>query len=261
MILYFSGNGNTAEVAKLLGEELSESVVNLSGSLNKEHPLERMPVADKDRIIWAMPCHSWGVTPALIKFIKECEIANADKMKHYLVATCGDDVGDMAFMWRKIISTRGWKPWGTFSVRMPNTYVCLPGFDVDTQEIAKKKIGAMPGRCRDIARKISNEFRGDDMVRGVLPWFKTNLVYPGFVRSGINPRKFNVSAQCVSCGKCVKICPLQNIELNSGSPIWGARCTLCLGCYNVCPVHAINYGKTTLRKGQYNYSEFKASEL
>ena len=65
-------------------------------------------------------------------------------MTHHMFTTCGDDIGDCAAMWRSDIAARGWRSGRAFSVQMPNTYVTMRGFDVDSTETAQCKVSAMP---------------------------------------------------------------------------------------------------------------------
>ena len=48
------------------------------------------------------------------------------------------------------------------------------------------------------------------------------IFYPMFVHAD----KFYVTDACISCGKCVKVCPLGNIRLENGRPVWGKNCLL-----------------------------------
>ena len=48
--------------------------------------------------------------------------------------------------------------------------------------------------------------------------------------------------KCVGCGKCVGVCPLSNVRLESEKPVWGDRCTHCMACISRCPAQAIEYG-------------------
>lgn len=58
----------------------------------------------------------------------------------YFVCTCGDDTGKTAEIFCKAVGRRGWKCQAGFSVIMPNTYVCLPGFDIDWRDVAETNV-------------------------------------------------------------------------------------------------------------------------
>ena len=58
--------------------------------------------------------------------------------------------------------------------------------------------------------------------------------------------------KCVGCGKCAKMCPLNNIELKNSKPVWGKNCTHCMACICLCPTEAIEYGKKSVGKPRYH---------
>lgn len=258
MILYLSGNGNSRAVARELARLLGDDVRRMM------HPDDWSPSAAKC-VVWVMPVHSWGPPVAFFELLSQLSRKTfAAGSLHHLVLTCGDDCGHAHRLWRAILRARGWRTAGEWSVQMPNTYVLLPGFDVDPEDLAAKKLEAMPARVAEIARRIEadGESAESDIVQGALPRLKTRLVYPLFARYDIRPDKFNVNVdQCVSCGRCASVCPCDNIVLSVGSagspaptkkrPVWSDSCTMCLGCYNCCPAHAISYGRRTRGKGQF----------
>lgn len=57
----------------------------------------------------------------------------------YFVCTCGDDCGYTDRIMRSILARRGIAVTGGFSVQMPNNYVLMPGFDVDSKEVETEK--------------------------------------------------------------------------------------------------------------------------
>lgn len=168
-----------------------------------------------------------------------------------MVCTCGDDIGRADDRWRKLIGRRGWSPRGAFSVIMPNTYVCMKGFDVDSPGLGASKLAAMPARVAGIIGAMKRGFSGSDVTRGSYSWLKTAVVYPFFKYTCMSPRPFGASDACISCGLCSRECPMENITMKNGRPVWGDRCALCLRCYHRCPVSAIAYGKETDGKGHY----------
>ena len=134
---------------------------------------------------------------------------------------------------------------------MPNNYVLLPGFDVDADDVAQRKIDAAPKRIAEIAAGIFERTEVTDVTVGSLPWLKSRIVYPLFKRWGIFPRKFRVSSDCVGCRRCASACPLGNVTMVDGKPSWGNNCASCVACYHVCPRECIQYGSATRGKGHY----------
>lgn len=252
MIICFSGTGNSKYVAECLSAITGDAVVMLNGELLL-HPADHtLSTAGDKRIIWIFPTHSWGVPPIVAQVIRQITIDGGDSLPHFMVTTCGDDIGLCHKMWHKLIDCRGWKSASAFSVIMPNTYVAFPGFDTDPTEVEKYKINASESRVGEIARLILAESRVDDVEQGIMPFVKTRLIYPLFIKTLMSPSKFTVnSGSCIGCGQCASGCPTDNISIVDGKPSWNDNCTMCMRCYHICPRHSIEYGKLTKNKKQY----------
>lgn len=250
MIYYFSGTGNSRFAAEALADHLLEKIkkvtdVNACG----EFP-------EGETIGFVFPVYSWGVAPVMTQFVDSLpeafwEEVRLRQMSVWCVMTCGDEVALAPEMFAKILGRHGVELESVWSVTMPNNYVLLPGFDVDPQDVEKRKLAAAPARIREIAKGISGHSRTVDVVRGGSAWLKTKLVYPLFCKWGIFPKKWHSTPACVGCGICAKACPLKNVTMTDREPRWGDNCCSCLACYHSCPRHAVAYGNVTFKKGQY----------
>lgn len=246
MILYFSGTGNTRAAAHRLAKLLGDKAVAIDAAA--DHP--RASAEGAERVVWCFPTYSWGLPPAVVRYIRTVELEGAGKAVHHMVTTCGDDMGLADRQWRRLTASRGWEPGGAFAVIMPNTYVLMKGFNVDPPEVAASKLAQAPARLAEIARRIAGG-GGDMLVRGRFAWIKSRIIYPWFCRFEMSPRPFHATAGCTGCGTCARSCPMHNITMADGEPNWADRCALCLRCYHICPRRAVAYGKATDGKGQY----------
>lgn len=244
MIAVFSGTGNSMYVARRLAAILGDEIVRL--------PVkgDTMPRAESGRVIWVFPVYSWGMPPLLAGIIDAIDIEGAEAAVHYAVMTCGDDTGYADCTWRRAVAGRGWMSRGIWSVQMPNTYVFMTGFDVDSVESASSKISAAGSRIEAIAAGISVGSDETDVVRGAFAWIKTYVIRPWFVKHCMSPDRFGATADCIGCGVCSDSCPLHNIEMKDRRPQWGHECAYCLRCYHICPRHAVAWGKASRGKGQ-----------
>lgn len=257
MIIYFSGTGNTAHCALRLAELLdSESVHELSPLELTDPASTTLPFGSKeDRVVWAFPIYSWGLPPVVAEYIKKVRIpADLADVPHYMLCTCGDDVGDTVNQWRKLMMQRGFTTAGAWSVVMPNTYVCMKGFNVDTPELARKKVAESEDRLIEIAEAIASGEGCEDIVKGKFPWMKSHVIYPLFSRFATSAKPFRSNGGCTGCGLCSRRCPMANIVMKDRRPEWSDNCAMCLRCYHICPHHAVAYGKATDGKGQYLYN-------
>lgn len=216
---------------------------------------ETLPVGSEqprcvEPVVWVFPIYSWGVPPVVERYMGKVKMKGGYEATHFMVCTCGDDVGRADHQWRSIIGKRGWHPAGAFSVQMPNTYVLMKGFDIDPAVVASEKLSLMPARVDHIAGEILRGSCSTDVVRGSGAFFKSALIYPVFRRFCMSPKGFRSTEACVGCGLCARRCPMENITMSEGRPRWGSNCAMCLRCYHICPSHAVGYEHVTEGKGQ-----------
>lgn len=254
MIFCFSGNGNTRLIADRLSHIIGHEVTHLRGDLLLHPSTNDITIAEGEDIIWMFPVYSWGIPPVVRNFIDNIRLHISKETRHHMVATMGDDAGLTDKMWRKLMTDKGWNPVSAQGVIMPNTYTLMKGFDIDPKDIAADKIKAALHSIDAIADTIRSGKSVTNIHRGSFAWIKSRLIYPSFVKYAISPCKFHVH-ECISCGKCAKNCPMDNIIMTEIDgitiPVWGNKCAMCLGCYNVCPRHAVEYSSATYHKGQY----------
>lgn len=266
MIYYFSGTGNSHYIASELAKQLGDYVLDMSTE-------SFLPILSKNKqpyIGFVFPVYAWGI-PKYVRFFLTTFLdkyyndiyCNSKKQDYkpnpyiYVVLTCGDDVGKTAKEFAKIFHKRNLRISAFWSIKMPNTYVAFPGFDVDSATVQKEKIRKSKKRIVQISNMVKHKIVGIyDVYEGVIPRIKSFIIKPLFEAFLSSPQYFHVvNNQCVSCGKCVKVCHLNNISVNEINnhliPKWGKNCTQCFSCYHHCPQHAIRWGIFTNKKNQY----------
>ena len=167
--------------------------------------------------------------------------------------TCGSEIGDADRYNRRLCQAKGLACMGTAQIVMPENFIAM--FNAPTVEEARRIVAkAEPFIDRAIAairaghmfsppRKIHNYSIASSAVNPVF--------YPLFEKA--NP--FTASDVCIGCGKCEKLCPLNNITLQNARPVWGSNCTQCMACICYCPTRAIEYGKKSAGKPRYHFEE------
>lgn len=245
MIYYFSGTGNSRHVAEVLAKSLNLQLFKIGESIARNELASEVTGL-------VFPIYSWGVPPIVLKFIEK--FGNSFKRNIWAVCSCGDETGNAPKQLAKALKEKGITLDAFWSVQMPNNYVSLPGFDVDSKEVEQKKLDACDARIESIAKLISLKDWKFDYVSGSVPALRS-LVWPLFAKWGINVKLYHVTDACISCGKCASVCPVINIKMTDGKPAWGEVCTGCLACYHYCPTHAVQYGSLTRHKGQYHFPD------
>ena len=247
MIFYFSGVGNSAWVAQKLGNMLHDRVLAIAEEIHQEAIY--IP-AKGERVGFVFPVYGWEPPKIVLDFIRKMQMQTPDYL--YFVCTCGDDTGKTNRIFTQAIEVKGWRCHAGYSITMPDTYVCLPGFDVDPEDELKRKTENAAARVKFIADELEQKVVHDkyNCLEGAFPNVKTYVLGGLFRKFLMSPKPFHATDVCISCGLCEKRCPVHNIKVE-GKPQWGSDCTMCLACYHACPVQAIQYGGRTKGKGQY----------
>lgn len=250
MIFYFSGCGNSRHMAETLAKGLNETMVFIPEAVRENH--YDYSLSEGEKLGFVFPIYAWAPPRLVLDFLKHLSLASKPEYV-YFACTCGDECGHTEKIFRKALQEKGWELSACFSTKMPETYIGMPGFKLDTEENAKKKLEAADVKINLNLPRLLNKETFTDMNIGHAAWLKSYVINGSFNKFATDDRKYRSTEQCIGCGKCVTACPLQNITLEEGRPKWNRHCTMCMSCYHHCPVNAIQYGKGTEGKGQYYY--------
>ena len=114
------------------------------------------------------------------------------------------------------------------------------------------------GNSRYLARRIAE---GLEMpLYDLNACIKAGDTAPVFYRFFVKADAFRATDACIGCGKCVELCPLNNIRLENGKPVWGKNCTHCMACICHCPKEAIEYGKKSKGKPRYHFEALERKQ-
>ena len=134
MIFYFTGTGNSRWVAGALGTAFDEPLVSIADALNEGKDENVYPLREREKVFFVFPVHSWGPAVLVSRFISRLILSGYKGQEVYFVCTCGDDCGYTDRIMRSTLARRGITLTGGFSIQMPNNYILMPGFDVDSKD-------------------------------------------------------------------------------------------------------------------------------
>ena len=151
-IFYFSGPGNSRHVAETLGRLTGDRLVDMADA-GSDVMAGCQPGA---RLGWVFPVHAWGLPRVVERFIDRMPAMRHTETPYYIYAilTCGDDIGRADRLLRRCLARKGLTVDSVYSVRMPNAYVGLPGFDVDAPALAAEKLNAAERELSLIAADV-----------------------------------------------------------------------------------------------------------
>ena len=274
MIFYFSGTGNSKWAAKTLALETGDTLVSIPEVINSDCSFT---IEKDEHVGFIFPIHGWRVPSIVKEFITKLTIKtlgeDTSHVKHYCfcLVTAGDSIGKAMERFQQQLKSvtvnDALSLKAVCSLIMPESYVGLPGMDVDTKEkelekkeLASKQLKEFSNILKQRPHKDSDQIWGwNQLIRGPIPSFFSGPVGGFFERFLITDKPFHVdSRRCVKCGICANVCPISDIKGSLGyEPEWlhNGKCLTCFSCYHHCPHHATEFGKRTQKKGQYFYNK------
>ncbi|MCF0230239.1 MAG: EFR1 family ferrodoxin [Parasporobacterium sp.] len=251
MILYYSGTGNSKYTAGKIADTTGQQLTDLNRLIKSN---DHSPLHSEDgNLILCVPTYAWRIPKIVEKFITESGIEGAERI--WYVMTCGDGIGKADIYNRKLSDKLGLVHMGTLQVIMPENYVAM--FAVPKPETALKIIKKSEPVIDKGISAIRSGVPFPSHKTGLMDAIYSDIVNPVFYRMFVKADAFTADSRCTGCGKCVKVCPLNNIYLASDQasgtalPVWGNNCTHCMACICGCPSEAIEYGKKSIGKPRY----------
>lgn len=245
MILCFSGTGNSRYVAEFIADKLGDTVVDFNEKIkNGDHS----PIVVNGRLVIATPTYAWRIPRVVTEWIEKTDITATDGV--WFVMTCGGGVGNAEKFNKLLCVQKGFDYKGTAQIVMPENYIAM--FDAPQVDEAKQIVSNSIRDIEKAAEQIKNEKPFKTLKTSLIDKLYSGIVndvfYPMFVKS----KAFYATDDCIGCGKCVKLCPLNNVKLADGKPVWGNNCTHCMACICYCPKAAIEYGRKSQGKPRYH---------
>lgn len=207
----------------------------------------RKPLASQKPLVFVVPTYGWRIPKIVSDFIRETDFSGNNKA--YFVMTCGDGTGNAAGYAARLCTEKNLVYMGLASIVMPENYIAM--FEVPDKIQAKEIIKKAEPGMRTIAEYIKNGQQLPPENVTLVDRFLSSVVNPIFYRFFVSAKGFYATDECVACGKCVHLCPLNNVRLLEGKPQWGEECTHCMACICGCPEEAIEYRNKSRGKRRY----------
>lgn len=236
MILYFSGTGNSEYTAKRISKAISDEAINLFDKIKTDDYSEI-----HSQRPWAIvvPTYAWRIPRIVQNWLENTGLAGNKNI--YFVMTCGENIGNAGKYLKKLCAKKNMNYCGCIGIVMPENYLAL--FRTPTEKKAIQTIEQAEEIIDHTARFIQNSDRLPQSVISFADRMNSGIVNDIFYPMFVHAKKFYAGENCISCGKCAGGCPLNNIHLKDGKPIWGDNCTHCMACICRCPKEAIEYGR------------------
>lgn len=254
-ILYFTGTGNSLQIAKDVGKKLGNfNLLSIPRISEKGGEIE----VNSNYLGIVCPVYFWGLPRKVDEFLNNITV-NKDTYI-FAIVNCGLQPGQALMQIESILKRKGRNLSCGFNIRMPDNYIIFygaPDLEKQRQLFAKEKI-----KVNEIV-EIVKEGRVCNIEKSKFPVDRIlkPIVYK--ITNGFNGKDKNywVDKNCNICGMCKKVCPVENIEIENEEVKWKHKCEMCLGCIQSCPNKSIQYGKYTKNRKRYKNPNVNISEL
>ena len=248
MVFYFTGTGNSGYAARRIADGLGEPLLCLNDRIKAGGTA---PVETGERLVIVTPTYAWRIPRIVEDWLLHTELTGAKRA--WFVMTCGSEIGDADRYNRRLCQAKGLACMGTAQIVMPENFIAM--FNAPTVEEARRIVAkAEPFIDRAIAAIRAGHMFSPPRKK-LYDRIASSAVNPVFYPLFVKANPFTASDVCIGCGKCEKLCPLNNITLQNARPVWGSNCTQCMACICYCPTRAIEYGKKSAGKPRYHFEE------
>jgi len=218
VIYYFSGRGNTLKTALEVSRRLDHPVM---APIRKGSDCSAGKDADTIGIF--TPVIDFGIPAFVLKFIDQLQVS--DKQPYiYAVVTCGGLPGAAPEQIRKQLKKKG--------LTLSADFLLTFGINWSASAEWQRQIDRIAEIVKQKQRHPSVPTTKDKLLTLANPLAKR--IIPS------EDKKFSWNEKCTGCGTCIKLCPVNNIRLDQGRPVWLNSCEQCAACYNWCPSRAIS---------------------
>lgn len=246
MILYFSGTGNSQFAATSIAGLIGDEAVSINQYLKSG---KSVTIYSEKPLLFVAPTYAWRLPKVVEDWIMSTTFEG--NRTACFILTCGDSCGNGEYYIKRMCAKKGLRFFGVESLRMPENYLAM--FPTPDKEECQKIMADADiyiARYAELMR--SGVPFGQDKPE--VTWgerLKSGPINYLFYKFGANDKGFSVSDGCISCGKCAQRCPLDNIHMADGRPVWKGNCTHCMACIGGCPVEAIEYKNKSKGRNRY----------
>lgn len=247
MILYFSATGNSKYCAEFLASKTNDKIISLNDMMRKN--INVIDCTGEEFLGIAAPTYDFDLAYAVSDFLENLEFQNVSRdIYSYGIFTCGSNSGDSENTLRGILSRKNINLNAAFVVFMPDNYVLM--FKQKSTEAKNKMLENAGKKLKEISECVINK-KDVQKTNKKLPKIFKWAVKKFFIPSQKKVKGFSVNENCIGCGKCEKVCPMNIIKIQNNRPVWTKdNCACCLACLHRCPKQAINRGNSA-KNGRY----------
>lgn len=147
--------------------------------------------------------------------------------------------GDGAGCTARLLKKCGATILGGVHIRMPDA-VCDSKLLKKTIEENRDIIARADEKIENVASQIKKGVypqEGITLIAHMIGLFGQRLWF--YKKTKDYSDKLKINNDCIGCGKCVSVCPMNNLYIKENKAMSKNHCTMCYRCISLCPKKAI----------------------
>lgn len=247
IIFCFSGTGNSLKAAQDIGAALENCAIV---PMTQRYSIE----GSHARIGFVYPVYFQGVPARARDFISALNISENQNAYFFAVATYGAVAGVSLSQVNALLQTHGVTLSYGANLQMFSNYVVMYAMSKKMTEATQKSDEKIKPVIMDI---VNTQSRAIKRMNPLLYWYYNKRIQS----VPLLDKNFSAGDRCNACGICEKICPVSNIGLIDGAPVWRHHCEQCVACIQYCPSQAIEYKDITKNRGRYHHPAISHNKM
>lgn len=252
LYIYFSGTGNTKYVVEEFAKKLEESNPYDIYSIESKNVDFSDLIKQAKTITIGYPIYDSMIPFIMEDFLKE----NLDAFEHKAIITIVTQMlfsGDGGALAKRVLKKVHVDLLHSIHIKMPGNLTDVSFFKVIPTEASMPILKKADKKIDNVIKRIrKGKYIKDG--RRIYSWFLgffTQRVWGKlFLQSLRGKIKINHDT-CITCKKCIQVCPMDNLYLEDNMIKQHGMCTWCYRCINSCPEKSISLFTKKPPKVQY----------
>jgi Formate hydrogenlyase subunit 6/NADH:ubiquinone oxidoreductase 23 kD subunit (chain I) len=262
-IAFFSGTGNSLDVAKRLASKIENSeLVSIMGILKSNNYAETA-----EKIVLVYPTYLMTIPLPVREYLRRTDIQNA---RYIAAITTCENKGNLSYLTiDKLLNKSGKKLSYYQEVSMPqNSPTGIRPTKGNADWIEKISGASVQEMCK---RNDIDVSRISDDITNAVTFLPKRNIGKYLLESAISALSKNNKTQlqyytdttCTLCGLCARICPAERISIIDEKVVWAKdrKCYYCFACFNACPQQAILLKNYQKKDGRYIHPNTELEEI
>lgn len=249
IIFCFTGTGNSLKAAIDIGHTLTNCKIVPMKKANLNLLQEKYA-----SIGFLFPVY-FGGTPAILKrFVSKLDFSQNQNAYIYALCTCGGFSANALSEMNALLKPKNVKLHYGQKIIMGSNYIAMYNTSHDLEKTEQSYKNQLLKIKSAIKVHQKNKIKAENKL---IAFYHARMLKAAQKKDNF----YTVSSDCIGCGICEKICPVNNIGIKNAKPYFKHHCEQCMACIQYCPKKALNYKNKTQQRGRYQNPNLSVNDV